>query len=178
MPNELDSPRDKMPFTPAELDTAQAQRLMSQLVDGELSPSNAQRLKRFLEASPKAIDWAEGLELTRSAARQSPSMLDHSVAIYSIQALIDSKDTKNKGKIVRFPAFTRPLAAAAAIAIIGGFAWIGLTPDKASGTLDPAIVEFVATDIPDASTFVYTDEESGWTVVWVEEMDPILEEHG
>ena len=40
------------------------------------------------------------------------------------------------------------------------------------------VVEFVATDIPDASTFVYTDEESGWTVVWVESFDPIPEDHG
>ncbi len=167
-----------MSLNPAKLDLAQTQLLMNQLIDGELSPDDAERLDRFLKASSKAIDWAEGLELAQAEAKEKSDALDHSFAISSIQTLIDSKDTKRKGKIVRFPAFMRPLATAAAITIIGGFAWIGLTMDKTSDILDPAIVEFVATDIPDASTFVYTDEESGWTVVWVEEMDPILEEHG
>jgi hypothetical protein len=40
------------------------------------------------------------------------------------------------------------------------------------------VVEFVDTDIPDVSPVVYTDEISGWTVVWVAEMDPIGDETG
>ena len=41
-----------------------------------------------------------------------------------------------------------------------------------------SVVEFVDTDIPDASPVVYTDEQSGWTVVWVTEMIPISDETG
>ena len=59
------------------------------------------------------------------------------------------------------------MAAAAAVAFIGTVTWLGLrTP--AQGEFEPNIVEFVSSDIPDSSTYVYSDEESGWTVVWVD----------
>lgn len=167
-----------MSLNSSKLDLAQAQLLMSQLSDGEISPANAERLNTYLEEHPEAMNWMEGLELARTAANKKQIKQDHSVAISSIQDLVESNEKKEANKVVRFPSFLRPLATAAAVAIIGGFAWMGLNSGNANNVFTPTVVEFVATDIPDASTFVYTDDESGWTVVWVEEMDPLPEEHG
>lgn len=150
---------------------------MSQLIDGELSSSDADRLNSYLEQHPEEIDWMESLDALRDPQELSRST---SVPIASIQQAIDEEESSSSAKnLITFPAFFKPLAAAAAIAIVGSVTWLGLRPTTSSAPHpEPALVEFVTTDIPDASTFVYSDEESGWTVVWVETDASLPEDHG
>ncbi len=170
--SSLPQAKQKMSKQVPQIEKAQAQFLMSQLLDGELSSTDAAKLEAYLESNPDAIDWMESADALREAKTAAPFKTDRDVAISSIQTAIrDEMDSpaNHGGRLLRFPAFARPLAAAAAITLLGVASWIAIKPAEQEAPLEPAIVEFVATDIPDASTFVYSDEESGWTIVWVEE---------
>lgn len=159
----------------ADINQDQARLLMSQLLDGELSATDAELLDRYLKHNPDAQDWMENLDLLREIQSESPSRSDHSASILSIQEAIEGTHaTPKKSKLLSFSGFIRTMAAAAAIAIVGTVAWIGLNPD-AHAHYEPNIVEFVATDLPGASTYIYPDEETGWTVVWVDS-DPVVAE--
>lgn len=150
-----------------EISQDHAQLLMSQLLDGELSSSDAAVLDEYLERHPEAQDWMENLDLTRGAHSVSP---DRSKSISAIHdAIAGASDTRrqNTGNLLSFPSLIRPMAAAAAIAIVGTVSWLGLRPET-NVSFEPNVVEFVATDIPGASTYIYPDEETGWTVVWVD----------
>lgn len=152
------------------LSPTEAQLLMSQLADGELSPHDAERLQSYLETNPDSIDWIENLDTARNAVdpiAAFPPNRDEALASISgaIGASSDSQDRKN---LLSFPAWLRPLSIAAAVAIVAGLTWSQLRSPAPTDHPEPAIVEFVSTDIPDASTYIYTDDESGWTVVWVE----------
>ncbi|MDQ8185646.1 hypothetical protein [Pelagicoccus sp. SDUM812002] len=151
-----------------------ARFLMSQLLDGELDASDAEALDRYLKTHPDEQNWMENLDLLRDAQVSSASRLDHSESISSIQDAISFKNrgiAKKRSSLLTFPALIRSMAAAAAIAIVGTLSWIGLHPD-AHAHFEPNVVEFVATDLPGASTYIYPDEETGWTVVWVDS-DPV-----
>lgn len=156
---------------PAKINDAHAQLLMSRLLDGELSPSDAGSLHAYLQANPAAADWMENLDTLRSfrEGQAAAPERDAALARISEQVRREVEASRSAGKLARFPAFFAPLASAAAVAIVAGLVWIGFQTESApSRPPEPAVVEFVATDIPDASTFIYSDEESGWTVVWVE----------
>jgi hypothetical protein len=96
-----------------------------------------------------------------------------------------SEDTGGKGassKLILFPPLFRVLGIAAAIALVASIVWKNLPSTQLKVTeryaASQSVVEFVDTDIPDVSPVVYTDEISGWTVVWVAEMDPVGDETG
>lgn len=152
-----------------DISDAKAQQLMSLLRDGELSPEGAELLNNYLESNPDAIDWMESLEVAHTPAKSDPSPIHRSESVSKIQEAIATTDEAKApaGALLRFPALFRPVAAAAAVVIIGTVTWLGLRP---STTVDfqPSVVEFVASDLPDTSTVVYSDAESGWTVVWVD----------
>ncbi len=159
---------------PSEISQNHAQLLMSQLLDGELDASDAGLLEAYLEEHPEAQDWMESLDLVSNARVGSISPHQRAASISSIQQAINADEAPNsngRGKLISFPALMRPMAAAAAIAIVGTASWLGLRSDAVVHN-EPNVVEFVATDIPDASTYIYPDEETGWTVVWVE-TDPL-----
>ena len=165
-----------MPARIPELSAAQAQLLMSQLIDGELAPGDADALDAYLTRHPEAIDWMESLSITRP--EEPPA--DHATAIAAITAAIAAEPSRSQpGVLLRFPNLFRPLAAAAALALTFGLAWLALSPKQSAiAHMAPATVEFVDSEIPDASTFVYSDQESGWTVVWVESIAPTPTKHG
>ncbi len=159
---------------PSEISQNHAQLLMSQLLDGELDASDAGLLEAYLEEHPEAQDWMESLDLVTNARIDSISPSERAASISSIQKAIGADETPNpkgKAKLISFPAMMRPMAAAAAIAIVGTASWLGLRSNPVVHN-EPNVIEFVATDIPDASTYIYPDEETGWTVVWVE-TDPL-----
>lgn len=150
---------------------------MSQLLDGELSAENAQRLQAYLEAHPDATDWMENLDTARDAtAPVLDTSANPSLAVSAIHRAIEAKPSrgaaKTTGKRLAFPQLLRPLAAAAAVALVASLTWMGIESQSDSPRFEASVVEFVATDLPDASTYIYSDDESGWTVVWVE-ADPI-----
>lgn len=139
-------------------------------MDGELSSQDAALLHEYLEANPEAAAWMENLD----TARESDAVVaDRFVTISSIQQEIAASSdaaqstSRSGGNLISFSSFLRPLAAAAAIAVVSTLTWLGLQPNTVQA-MEPSVVEFVDTDIPNASTTIFSDEESGWTVVWVE----------
>jgi anti-sigma factor RsiW len=153
-----------------------ARLLMSQLLDGELAAPDAALLERYLEKHPDAQDWMENLDLARETQHPNLISAGHTASITSIQDAISKTDkaaavADEKSVLLSFPAFIRSMAAAAAVAIVGTVTWMGLH-SEAHAHYEPNVVEFVATDLPGASTYIFPDEETGWTVVWVDS-DPV-----
>lgn len=172
-----------MPSRTTDLTEPDAQLMMSRLMDGELSADDADRLHQYLETNPDSIDWMESSQVVAESARP-PVSTDSQSAWVSIRKAIN-EDTKNEEKssnLVKFPSLFQILGVAAAIALVASIVWTNLPSSQSEITeryaASQSVVEFVDTDIPDASPVVYTDEISGWTVVWVAEMDPIVDETG
>ena len=166
-----------------DLTESEARLLMSCLMDGELPADDADRLYQFLEANPDAIDWMESNQAIADSKSGTEYVVSHT-SWGKIQTAI-SKDTGGKiasSKLIQFPALFRVLGIAAAIALVASIVWKNLPSTQKEVTeryaASQSVVEFVDTDIPDVSPVVYTDEISGWTVVWVAEMDPIGDETG
>jgi hypothetical protein len=166
-----------------DLTESEAQLLMSCLMDGELPADDADRLYQFLEANPDAIDWMESNQAIADSNR-AVEYADPQTSWEKIRTAI-SKDNGDKGassKLIQFPPLFRVLGIAAAIALVASIVWKNLPSTQLEVTeryaASQSVVEFVDTDIPDVSPVVYTDEISGWTVVWVAEMDPIADETG
>lgn len=166
-----------------DLTESDARLLMSCLMDGELPADDADRLYQFLEANPDAIDWMESNHAIADSNKGS-ECAESNTSWGKIQTAI-SKDTGGKiasSKLIQFPALFRVLGIAAAIALVASIVWKNLPSTQKEVTeryaASQSVVEFVDTDIPDVSPVVYTDEISGWTVVWVAEMDPIGDETG
>lgn len=154
-------------------------------MDGEISPKEASKLQDYLESHPEAMDWMESADRSRTTVFEYKDSVDTDSILESVKKEIGSNasedNSSQSGKLIPFPAFSRALAAAAAIALVAVVSWFGLKSDpNAEGAFasNESIVEFVDTEIPDASPIVYTDEESGWTVVWVAKLDPVSEEAG
>lgn len=172
-----------MPSKTTDLTELDAQLMMSRLMDGELSADEADRLHQYLEVQPDAIDWMESSQTIAESARPA-ECADSQSAWENIQEAINegSETGEQFSNIIRFPSLLRMLGAAAAFAIVGSIVWTNLPFSQPKITeryaASQSVVEFVDTDIPDASPVVYTDEISGWTVVWVAEMDPIVDETG
>jgi hypothetical protein len=175
--------KSKMESKTTDLTESEAQLLMSCLMDGELPADDADRLYQFLEANPDAIDWMESNQAIADSNR-AVEYADPQTSWEKIRTAI-SKDNGDKGassKLIQFPPLFRVLGIAAAIALVASIVWKNLPSTQLEVTeryaASQSVVEFVDTDIPDVSPVVYTDEISGWTVVWVAEMDPIADETG
>ncbi len=170
-----------MPTRPTDLSEADAQALMSQLLDGELSPENADRLSRFLESNPDAMDWMESSQLA-TGLEPELSGFDQSAQWSAVNTSIGThvEPERKSSNLIAFPPLVKALGIAAAVAFVASFAWKNISSDPAVVTeryaASESVVEYVDTEIPDASPVVYTDAESGWTVVWVTEMEPITDE--
>ena len=161
--------------------------MMSRLLDGELSPEEADSLNQYLEKHQEAIDWMESCNLIEGSAADKDRanvQVDAASIWQSVHREISEKteDPDNSSNLVFFPLLFKTAGIAAAIALVATLLWLNLPKDGEQMTeryaASESVIEFVDTEIPDASPVVYTDEQSGWTVVWVTEMDPISDETG
>ena len=148
---------------------------MSKLLDGELESQEAAKLSSYLHKNPEDLDWMESNSLLAQAAFEPAAQGDLSKTIAAVEAEIASH-RKPQSKLIPFPPFLLKLSIAAAIAIVGTLAWLNFAPSESPLQESYARIEFVDTDIPNASPVVYTDEESGWNVVWVEQFSKPLNE--
>ena len=154
---------------------------MSRLLDGELSPNDADQLHDYLERHPEAMDWMESNQLIHDSAMAGPSV-DVDSAWQDIEPFLapHKRSSRKFANLIRFPVLLQTLGYAAAFALFGTIAWTSLMRSPIATTeryaASGSIVEFVETEIPNASPIVYTDEISGWTVVWIAQMDPIPDE--
>ena len=154
---------------------------MSQLLDGELSPDDADRLHTFLNGNPEAMDWMESNQLIHDSENATP-IIDVESAWQDIESNLESRNpaSKKTGKFLHFPVLFQALGYAAGLTLFASLLWTSFIGSPDANTeryaASESVVEYVDTEIPDASPIVYTDEASGWTVVWVTEMDPMPDE--
>jgi len=176
-----------MPSETTGLSESEAQLLMSRLLDGELSPQEANSLHLYLGRNPEAIDWMESCDLVENAIAERTRRVDqiNTVSAWeSIRHEIPNEQEKpdDSQNLVFFPILFKVAGIAAVLALLATLLWFNLPNEGEQMTerysASESVVEFVDTDIPDASPIVYTDEQSGWTVVWVTEMNPISDETG
>ena len=134
----------------------------------------ASRLKRLIDFDPDLHalqrDWGCIGQWARERAHSLP--MDINEAKRSVLASIG--EYPNPSQTIPSPATPSiwvwvagltASAAAAALAII--FFNILSLPTQKQAAIEPTRIEYVATDIPNASTIVFVDEQTGWTVVWV-----------
>ena len=167
-----------------EISEADAQSLMSQLIDGEISPEDADSLHAYLDSHPEAMQWMESTSLIGEQAGHGTVSTDLESAWHDISEEIrgDAVKSVNSKNLLTFPMWLKGIGIAAALVITASLVWIAGPQSDSEVTeryaASESVVEFVETEIPDASPIVYTDERSGWTVVWVTEMEPISDETG
>lgn len=170
-----------MPSQPTDLSPSEAQLFMSRLLDGELAPKDADRLHAFLDENPDATDWMESNQLIHDSNNATP-FVDVDSVWKNLEPVLESRSQapKKKGTFLHFPVLFQALGYAAALTLFASILWTSFLSEPAVDTeryaASESVVEFVDTEIPDASPIIYTDEASGWTVVWVAEMDPMPEE--
>ena len=149
------------------------ERWMSQAMDGELSPRQLRKLESALAVHP---EW--------SAARQPWEALGHSLrdrdvvpqrtaeaAWQDVQRAIRLQEEEKAGlAAISWTWRWAPAAAALIVAAFIGWRWmaapapVGFIPIAAA---DRTVVEWVETDLPDAMSMVYEDEETGLTIIWL-----------
>lgn len=165
---------------PRKIDRLQAQRLMSLALDGELSSEQAKILDRYLQDHPEEMAWMESQQVLADslAPSREPGNIDA-----TLQAVRESIDASSRqgSKVVSFPVILRGLSIAAAVALLGAFVWSRFsTPEKdpslVAAASNDSVIEFVDTDIPHASPIAYQDSESGWNIVWVENLASLPDE--
>lgn len=93
-----------------------------------------------------------------------------------IQSRLDQPETTPRDNLLPFPSIIRWASAiAAVIAVSFGIRFVLQEPALETYAFQNE-VEFVESDIPDSSTAIYVDDESGWTIVWVFESQDLDEE--
>ena len=154
---------------------------LSRFLDGELSERERIALESALESDPEMAGRLEDLE---NALRVHKTLIPEPKDDAFINAelgMIHERIRAEKNperKMVEFPRLNpgiASLAAAAAVVIgvAGLWIWNANVQSSPTGAFenDPFIAQ-VETDIAGASSMVYVDDQSGWTIVWVDEPDP------
>jgi hypothetical protein len=118
----------------------------------------------------EVAEFASMAELHATSAPEPKDTLFIEKELTAIKSQIHEQAQEADEKIITFP--TRWLAysvgVAAALALTWTL-WVKQGTNLYSPTPSMSSVEFVETDIEGASTTVYTDEQSGWTFVWMDE---------
>ena len=152
------------------------EQLLEAWFDGEASPEDAREAKRLLESDPGARAHLEFLQSVRGTIPQTYRETEAPEAAWTqVQEQLDS----GKRPLIRrhpFAVFSSLLAGAAAVALLillpgnPGFEGTAVPPVD-SQSLRPD-VELVETGLDGATSVVFVDPPSGWTVIWVLEETP------
>ena len=139
--------------------------------DGELSKAEATRIKAQLESDPELRAHLETLKTTRQAmAGRPPSSFDVDAAWSTVEKRLDQPVQTDNRKVLSFP---RMVATIAAVMVLGMALWMPMRKmgGEANGLAGESVVQMVETDLENATSIVYLDQPSGWTVVWVMEAE-------
>ena len=153
----------------------EAERLLSQHMDGELDAEQAAGLQSHLEACPHCAEtrdaWAGYRGLMHSIA---PSVASDTGALWAdIAGKLGDQVSAPVKTVVPWPFSAKALTALAAVIVISASIYMGrraISPDEAA-LAQASAVEYFETDLPGASPMLYIDADVGWTVVWVVEAD-------
>lgn len=158
---------------------------LSRWMDGELDTHDTEAFENGMESNATRIKTREVWEQIRAELRAGTCDRIDSTTVAADWTALESRlpPRQSEGKdhpaaadknIIRFPWFWIGgfAAMAAAVALSIGV-WIqdagnNTAGDEAFAYSDSdASISFVETGIPGASSMMYVDEPSGWTIVWV-----------
>ncbi|WP_309387825.1 hypothetical protein [Cerasicoccus frondis] len=149
-------------------------QLLARFYDGECSPAEEDAVGALIQNDPEAVTWLETLAEQQARWENLPPVLDEVAVERDWQAL--------KARIAPAESAPRrlssPLAwaeywtagAVAAVFILASVVYLlPRSSVEAHAPTTPNIVESVETDLEGATPIVFVDQESGWSVVWVDE---------
>jgi hypothetical protein len=157
-------------------------------MDGELDSRGAEMLDPHVDSDDLLKETRDAWAEIGSALRMDAGPLPDASAVeadwLALEALLPPRQQLKSlpasadEKIVRFPWFwVGGFAAMAAAVALSLGVWMhdagkpAVGPDAFAGFDSDPSISFVETDIPGASSMMYVDESSGWTIVWV--TDPL-----
>lgn len=130
-------------------------------LDGELTPAERHRVEAWLAEDAEARRELDALRQIRNSVQAAPTPAPDVEAAW--KALSKKLNGSPAKRTIPFPV---PLTAAAAIALLGLVLWSSFPGREPTPSPQPVVM--VETDLEDSTPIVYLDEESGWTIVWVE----------
>jgi predicted anti-sigma-YlaC factor YlaD len=156
----------------------QAQEWISRGMDGELSTTDRERLEQHLIQCPGCRQiqdhWMSASQLFKQTSQVK--IPDAEETWQEIRSQLDQPEKTPRDNLLPFPSIIRWASAiAAVIAVSFGIRFVLQKPSLETHAFQNE-VEFVESDIPDSSTAIYVDDESGWTIVWVFESQDLDEE--
>lgn len=153
------------------------EKWISRAIDGELSPRRIRRLERALASSSdlklQQEAWSrQGEYLRRRAVPRGPTPeaawadVQRSLRLEGASESVGGWASSLHSPLRWAVATMGILVACAAVVLVLKVATVEDAPTVARA--EPADVEWVESDLPDAVTMVYQDPETGWTVIWVD----------
>lgn len=151
-----------------------AEQWLSAALDGELSPRQLERLDQYLSSHPELSALQEqwrALGDTVRSAQEAPGQTPEAAWQDVRRAIRLAGETATEesvamGRRIRWAG----AVAVAALLILGLYALLPSTrmiyQDRIAQS-DRTEVEWVETELPDAMSMVYEDEDTGLTVIWV-----------
>ncbi|WP_309398268.1 hypothetical protein [Cerasicoccus maritimus] len=151
---------------------ADAQLLM-RFYDGECSPAEEDAAGRLIREEPEAMPWLDALAAQQERFENLPPVLSELAIEQDWQSLKEqlaptATPSQPKKSNLVWPRFWTA-SAAAAIILFAAIAFLLPGNDATAQAVTPNIVDSVETDIEGATPIIYVDQESGWSVVWVDE---------
>ncbi len=149
--------------------------LLSRFLDGDLSPREMEAFESRLAESPELQTLKTDFEAVGQAVREVPTPAGPTpeAAWADVQRRMRLEgDAPSKAEDAGFWGSRLGWASAMMTVVLVALGiWIGTSrpgvPEVAAA--EPAVVEWVETELPGAMTMVYQDDDTGLTVIWVQE---------
>lgn len=156
------------------MNCAEAEQKLSALLDDEISESDRLQIQEHLAACAacreQLEEWREYGSLLR--ASPVPESVDSTGAWAEIRERIEEERSSTRSSIPGGGNLVWTGAAAALLVFSTGvYFWISNRTDEQEIEYGITSVEYVETEIPDATPVVYVDSETGLTIIWIVEPD-------
>ncbi len=156
------------------MNCAEAEQKLSALLDDEIAESDRLQMQEHLAecaaCREQLEEWREYGSLLR--ASPVPKNVDSTGAWAEIRERIDEERSSTRSSIPGGGNLVWSGAAAALLVFSTGvYFWISNRTDEQEIEYGITRVEYVETEIPDATPVVYVDSETGLTIIWIVEPD-------
>ena len=152
--------------------------LLSRFVDGEVSPDEARRVREALAGDPSLQKTLAGFNTQLALHRDLPveGTPTPEAMWQDVQRAIRNAEPEPVVRPLLFPwrlGWAGAIVATALVAVGTYVAYRKPVEITVAAAVDTSTrVEFVEAGDADASTMVYEDAETGWTVIWVASAEP------
>jgi anti-sigma factor RsiW len=151
----------------------ETQQRLQAWFDNELDAAGAREVEALLERDAGARAHVEALRRTRAAL--TAAHRDPELPAPGWDDVAAGMDFPRQGRLRQTVPFPRMIGAVAAIMLLGVAVWLPFRQagQSAAAEADMRVgrVELVETDLEGATSIVFLDQPSGWTVVWILEAE-------